>query len=274
MTNDAVRRAVRRPAAQARGAADPAPHGPRRLDPGGDRGGRAAAGARARRARPARRTSAWPAAWRSTASPTARCCATAASRSIWIQPAAGDAGGALGAALAAYHLHAGKPRGSTRQRRRHARRLPRPELRAGRRSSGGWSAAGARFETRADEADMIERTAADAGRGQGGRLVPGPHGVRAARARRPLDPRRPALADDAEDAQPQGQVPRESSGPSRPSVLREDVGRLVRARRATAPTCCWSPTSCRRAPPRHDARRSRRSSASTSSTCRARTSRR
>jgi carbamoyltransferase len=31
-------------------------------------------------------------------------------RRIWIQPAAGDAGGALGAALAAYHLHAGKPR--------------------------------------------------------------------------------------------------------------------------------------------------------------------
>ncbi len=29
---------------------------------------------------------------------------------IWIQPAAGDAGGALGAALAGYHLHAGKPR--------------------------------------------------------------------------------------------------------------------------------------------------------------------
>jgi len=29
---------------------------------------------------------------------------------IWIQPAAGDAGGALGAALAAYHLHNGKPR--------------------------------------------------------------------------------------------------------------------------------------------------------------------
>ncbi len=29
---------------------------------------------------------------------------------LWIQPAAGDAGGALGAALAAYHLHARKPR--------------------------------------------------------------------------------------------------------------------------------------------------------------------
>ncbi|MBI1791337.1 MAG: carbamoyltransferase [Acidobacteria bacterium] len=29
---------------------------------------------------------------------------------IWIQPASGDAGGALGAALAAYHLHKGQPR--------------------------------------------------------------------------------------------------------------------------------------------------------------------
>jgi predicted NodU family carbamoyl transferase/2-polyprenyl-3-methyl-5-hydroxy-6-metoxy-1,4-benzoquinol methylase len=29
---------------------------------------------------------------------------------IWIQPAAGDAGGALGAALAAYHIHSGRPR--------------------------------------------------------------------------------------------------------------------------------------------------------------------
>jgi carbamoyltransferase len=31
-------------------------------------------------------------------------------RNIWIQPAAGDAGGALGAALAAYHLYAAQPR--------------------------------------------------------------------------------------------------------------------------------------------------------------------
>jgi carbamoyltransferase len=29
---------------------------------------------------------------------------------LWIQPAAGDAGGAIGAALAAYHMYAGKPR--------------------------------------------------------------------------------------------------------------------------------------------------------------------
>src|SRR5687768_17715390 len=39
-------------------------------------------------------------------------------------------------------------------------------------------------------------------------LVPGPDGVRPARARRPLDPGRRPLAGDAEDAQSQGQVPR------------------------------------------------------------------
>src|SRR3989449_8652179 len=31
-------------------------------------------------------------------------------RRVWIQPAAGDAGGALGAALCAYHLFRGQPR--------------------------------------------------------------------------------------------------------------------------------------------------------------------
>ena len=55
---------------------------------------------------------------------------------------------------------------------------------------------------------MIARTAARPRRGQGGRLVPGAHGVRAARARRPLDPGRCALAIDAEDPQPARQVPR------------------------------------------------------------------
>ena len=34
-------------------------------------------------------------------------------KNLWIQPAAGDAGGALGAALVAYHLHKGQPRRET-----------------------------------------------------------------------------------------------------------------------------------------------------------------
>ena len=55
----------------------------------------------------ARRTCAWPAASRSTASATAACCARARSSSIWIQPAAGDAGGALGVAQLIHHRHLG-----------------------------------------------------------------------------------------------------------------------------------------------------------------------
>ena len=42
---------------------------------------------------------------------------------IWIQPAAGDAGGSVGAALAAYHQHFGRPRHVNGCARRHARRL-------------------------------------------------------------------------------------------------------------------------------------------------------
>ena len=50
---------------------------------------------------------------------------------IWIQPAAGDAGGSIGAAFAAYHLFRDEPRKLERRARRHARRLSRPGLRAG-----------------------------------------------------------------------------------------------------------------------------------------------
>ena len=98
------------PPRERRDAAHPAPHGPRRLRAEGHRGDHAAHDARSR-ARPiAWRTCASPAASRSTASPTARSCATAPFKRIWMQPAAGDAGGSVGAALAAYHQHLGAPR--------------------------------------------------------------------------------------------------------------------------------------------------------------------
>ena len=45
-------------------------------------------------------------------------------KNIWVQPAAGDAGGAIGAALAAYYQFAGKPRRGARGRC-HGRRLSR-----------------------------------------------------------------------------------------------------------------------------------------------------
>ena len=116
---------------------------------------------------------------------------------IWIQPAAGDAGGALGAALAAYHLFKAQPRKLQRRPRRHERRLSRARLRAGRDRAASDARSGAVFDgDRRGPDDRRHRRCA--GRRQGGRLVPGPHGVRPARARRPLDPRRRALADHAE----------------------------------------------------------------------------
>ena len=65
---------------------------------------------RALAAKTGQKISASPAASRSTAWRTARCCATASSMQIWIQPAAGDAGGAVGAALATYYLATGAAR--------------------------------------------------------------------------------------------------------------------------------------------------------------------
>jgi carbamoyltransferase len=139
---------------------------------------------------------------------------------LWIQPAAGDAGGAIGAALAAYHGFAG--------RERH----PAPTLDA---MSGSYlgpefaqeeierrlGAAGARF-TRLPSEETIERTAGDLARGRAvgwfqGRMEFGPRalGNRSILA----DPRVPTM---------QSQLNlkikyRESFRPFAPAVLREDV---------------------------------------------------
>jgi len=47
---------------------------------------------------------------RSTASPNGKILRDGSFKNIWIQPAAGDAGGAIGAALAAWHLVLGRDR--------------------------------------------------------------------------------------------------------------------------------------------------------------------
>ena len=88
----------------------PARARPRGVDPGRHRGRRAHAWRAPPPSRPASATRAWPAASRSTASPTACCCARARSSGIWIQPAAGDAGGAVGAALYGWHQILDNPR--------------------------------------------------------------------------------------------------------------------------------------------------------------------
>ena len=159
---------------------------------------------------PASGTSAWPAAWRSTASANGELLRERIFDDLWIQPAAGDAGGALGAALAVWHNAA---------RQAPARRRAGPRRDAGRapRARASTPRADPRVPRRATATRTTSSPTASGRRGsprliaerEGGRLVPGAHGVRAARARRPLDPRRPALAADAVGDEPEDQVPRE-----------------------------------------------------------------
>jgi carbamoyltransferase len=139
---------------------------------------------------------------------------------IWIQPAAGDAGGALGAALAAYHLHKGGPRqldnqldgmngaylGPGYDDDECARRLEQ---------------AGARF-ARLDSEQVIERAASDLADGKAlgwfqGRMEFGP---------RALGNR--SIIADARSSSMQSALNlkikyRESFRPFAPAVLREDV---------------------------------------------------
>lgn len=140
---------------------------------------------------------------------------------IWIQPAAGDAGGAIGAALGAYHLFLNAPRtvrpgaadgmkgsylGPRFEQEEVERRL---------------SAAGARFEVLSDQ-DLLDHCVADLAQGKAlgwfqGRMEFGP---------RALGGR--SVLGDARSPQMQSVLNlkvkyRESFRPFAPSVLREDA---------------------------------------------------
>jgi carbamoyltransferase len=139
---------------------------------------------------------------------------------IWIQPAAGDAGGALGAALAAYHQHFSRPRllDATLDGMQGAYLGPQfgqDEI------ERRLAAAGARFAV-VEEPDLYDRTcdALEAGHAVGwfqGRMEFGP---RALGARSILgDPRNPQMQRNLNLKIKY----RESFRPFAPSVLREDV---------------------------------------------------
>jgi carbamoyltransferase len=138
---------------------------------------------------------------------------------VWIQPAAGDAGGALGAALAAHHLMLQQPRKSTDADRMHGAYLG-PEY-AQQDIEARLSKVGARFST-LDEAALIEEVSLSLIQGKAvgwyqGRMEFGP---RALGARSIIaDPRSPTV-----QRQLNLKVKfRESFRPFAPSVLREDV---------------------------------------------------
>jgi carbamoyltransferase len=139
---------------------------------------------------------------------------------IWIQPAAGDAGGALGAALAAYHQHLGRPRRLDGTQDAMRGSYLGPEFAQGE-IERRLAAAGARF-TVVEEPALYERSceALEAGHALGwfqGRMEFGP---RALGARSILgDPRNPEMQKNLNLKIKY----RESFRPFAPSVLREDV---------------------------------------------------
>jgi carbamoyltransferase len=139
---------------------------------------------------------------------------------IWIQPASGDAGGALGAALGAYHIMHDKPRVVSKQRDAMQGAYLGPEY-SDDQTEKALSGAGARF-TKLTEKEMIEQTAQAIANGKAvgwmqGRMEFGPRalGGRSIIA----DPRSPAMQKQLNLKVKY----RESFRPFAPSVLREHV---------------------------------------------------
>lgn len=139
---------------------------------------------------------------------------------IWIQPAAGDAGGALGAALAAYHGFLDKPRQVSNRRDQMQGSYLGPSFEQSD-VEARLTNAGAVFETVSDE-ELVARCAKDLADGRAlgwfqGRMEFGP---RALGARSILgDPRSPTMQSVLNLKVKY----RESFRPFAPSVLREDV---------------------------------------------------
>jgi carbamoyltransferase len=139
---------------------------------------------------------------------------------VWIQPASGDAGGAVGAALAAYHGYCDQPRSQTGQMDGMAGSYLGPSYENDDIASR-LTAAGARF-SRLSEADTISRTAKDLADGKAvgwmqGRMEFGP---------RALGNR--SILGDARSKTMQSVLNlkvkyRESFRPFAPSILREHV---------------------------------------------------
>jgi carbamoyltransferase len=139
---------------------------------------------------------------------------------VWVQPAAGDAGGALGAALAGYHIYKGRPRHVNNHLDAMQGSYLGPEF-SDAEVEARLSTAGAKF-TRLDDTALITRAADDlvAGKALGwmqGRMEFGP---RALGARSVLgDPRSPTMQKTLNLRVKY----RESFRPFAPAVLAEDV---------------------------------------------------
>ena len=154
--------------------------------------------------------------------------ATGVFERLWIQPAAGDAGGALGAALAGLSSAQGPGRAAVNgccDRMQGV--VPRSGFRAARNRA---APAGRRSALHVVPTTRCLNACAEAlDRAEGARMVSGPHGVRPARARRTLHSGRPALTLHAIGAQSEGQVSRVVP-PVRARRAARGCRRLVRSR--------------------------------------------
>ena len=162
---------------------------------------------------------------------------------LWIQPAAGDAGGAVGAALYGWHQILGQPARGRRRPRPDAGRVPRPALRHRRdrglarrtrlsvRTARGRRAGGAHRRARSPTARSSDSSQ--------GRMEFGP---RALGHRSIVGD--PALAGDAVDHEPEDQVPRVVPAVRARRARRPGRASTSRSSRASSRrTCCSSPTS-------------------------------
>ena len=148
-------------------------------------------------------------------------------KNIWVQPAAGDAGGAIGAALAAYHQFAGRPRTA-----------PAGDAMAGGYLGPSFSQSEIEQRLRAGRCGIHgarrrrnhSKHGQGAGCGESGWLVSGTNGVRPAGAGCALHSRRSPIAAHAELAQSAGQISRKLPSVRAGRVAR-GRGRLVRSRR-------------------------------------------
>jgi carbamoyltransferase len=142
-------------------------------------------------------------------------------KDIWIQPAAGDAGGSIGAALAAYHLHFGNGRSVDSTRRDAMRGALLGPAFSQEQVEQSLRQAGAKFVRLYDQ-DVIDRTAKSLADGKAvawmqGRMEFGPRAL----GNRSIigDPRSPSMQKTLNLKVKY----RESFRPFAPSVLREDV---------------------------------------------------
>ena len=157
---------------------------------------------------------------------------------IWIQPAAGDAGGALGVALFIWHQLLDRPRDARTPDAQHGSLLG--PAGNGRRRPGlpEWHRSGLRGVR--GRCVAVRCSSRPAGARAGGGLVSGAHGVRPARARLAQHPGRCPQPRHAVGDEPQDQVSRVVP-PVRAVGAPRAGRRLLRdaAGGRTARTCCW-----------------------------------